>query len=427
MKKSYIFFCFILFPLFVFTQDINYARHVIDTLTSKGMSGRGYVDKGETVASNFIKNEFSKYKLANFDGNYFQSFNFSINTLPGKLNVKLDEQSLIPGEDFLVTSSSVKTKGTFKIIWFNKKIVSKKNGIKKFVQNDLSDRIIILDNRGIKDKKELELFTALKYQNVFKAKGVVTLVDSNLTWGLSDGRKKSGFVSLDILRNKFPKKTKEITLDIENKYIINYETQNVVGFVKGKTKLDSFLVFTAHYDHLGRMGKETYFPGANDNASGTAMILNLAKHFSVPENQSDFSIVFIAFSGEEVALLGSKYFTEHPLFPLSNIKFLVNLDMVGTGSEGIKVVNATVFTKQYKSLVKINDECKYLKRIAERGECNFSDHYFFYKNNVPSFFIYTFGKEHDFYHDINDKAEILPLTEYEDLFKLLVQFTKTFN
>ena len=89
------------------------------------------------------------------------------------------------------------------------------------------------------------------------------------------------------------------------------------------------------------MGKDVYFPGANDNASGVAMLLNLANYYSKKENQPKCSIAFIAFAGEEAGLLGSKYFSEHPLIPLNKMKFLVNLDLLGTGDEGMMVVNAT--------------------------------------------------------------------------------------
>ena len=69
------------------------------------------------------------------------------------------------------------------------------------------------------------------------------------------------------------------------------------------------------------MGKETIFPGANDNASGIAMLLNMVKHYSAATPK--YTMVFIAFGGEEIGLIGSRHFTDHPLFSLSNIKFLI--------------------------------------------------------------------------------------------------------
>ncbi len=89
----------------------------------------------------------------------------------------------------------------------------------------------------------------------------------------------------------------------------------MIATIKGTAIPDSFLVFSAHYDHLGQMGKDIYFPGANDNASGTSMLLNLAKYYS--QNRPKYSVLFIAFGGEEAGLIGSEYYVKNPLVPLS--------------------------------------------------------------------------------------------------------------
>jgi len=119
------------------------------------------------------------------------------------------------------------------------------------------------------------------------------------------------------------------------------------------------------------MGSKTYYPGANDNASGTSMVLDLARHYSLPENKPEYSIVFITFSGEEAGLFGSKYFAENPLFPIEDIKLVVNLDMIGSGSEGITVVNGTLYDTLMVQMQQINKENNYLTNIKLRGEsCN---------------------------------------------------------
>jgi Zn-dependent M28 family amino/carboxypeptidase len=206
-----------------------------------------------------------------------------------------------------------------------------------------------------------------------------------------------------------------------------FQTQNIIGYVKGKVQPDTFLVFTAHYDHLGQMGPEAYFPGGNDNASGTAMLLDLASYFSDKHNRPYYSVVFIAFGGEEAGLLGSFYYVNHPLFPLSQIKFLINIDMVGSGSDGIKVVNGSVFKNDFERMVKLNDKNNYLKKVSPRGAAANSDHFPFYDKGVPSFFIYTLGDECKEYHNIYDTPENVPYTEYDDLFRLLTDFMGSFN
>jgi aminopeptidase YwaD len=192
--------------------------------------------------------------------------------------------------------------------------------------------------------------------------------------------------------------------------------------VQGSEQPDSFIVFTAHYDHLGQMGKDVYFPGANDNASGVAMLLNLAKYYSQPENKPKYSIAFIAFGAEEVGLIGSAYFTMHPLFPLARIHFLINMDILGTGDEGITVVNATLHNPEFVKLKQLNDTNQYLPLIKPRGKASISDHHFFTERGVPCFYIYTLGGIKA-YHDTCDQAATLPLTEYDDLFRLLRDFT----
>ncbi len=253
--------------------------------------------------------------------------------------------------------------------------------------------------------------------NTCKAKAIVALKDK-LTWSVAQSL--NDYPLIEVLR-KSVNRPKEISFVIENNLIQAHQSQNLIGYIEGTEHPDSFIVFSAHYDHLGQMGKDVYFPGANDNASGCAMLLNLAKYYSVPERKPKCSVAFIAFCGEEPGLLGSKYYTEHPLFPLKNIKFLLNMDIMGTGEEGITVVNGSLFKKEFDKLKEINSENNFIKDVKIRGKAANSDHYWFSENGVRACFIYTMGGIKA-YHDINDKAETLPLNEFEDLFKLITNF-----
>ena len=95
--------------------------------------------------------------------------------------------------------------------------------------------------------------------------------------------------------------------------------------------------------------------------------------------------------------------------------------MIGTGSEGMTVVNGSIFKEEFQLLEKLNAEKKYTPSILKRGEAANSDHYFFYKKGVSSFFIYLRGGIQA-YHDIFDKEETLPLTGFENLYLLLLDF-----
>ncbi len=317
-------------------------------------------------------------------------------------------------------------KNSGKIFLIDSAFLSVKENLRNIQDFNFSKNIIVIDKKGISDKDILNLLEGMSTTNYLQAKAFIYITDKKLTWGLSDARSVNTFPVFEVSRTALPEKIKKASFSVNSKYTPSYQTQNVVGFIKGKIKPDSFFVFTAHYDHLGMMGNKVLFPGAHDNASGVAMSMDLMKYYANPEHAPDYSMVFIATSAEEMGILGSEYFCSHPLFDLSKIKFLLNLDMMSTGDDGIMLVNGGVFTNEYDKMVKLNTAHNYVKTISKRGEAKNSDHWYFYKKGVKCFFIYTLGGKTE-YHNINDKAANLPMTEYEDIFKLLLDFVKSFN
>jgi hypothetical protein len=401
---------------------LDYAHYVIDTLTSPAIDGRGYVDSSDYKAARFIRNEFEKMMLKPLSENYFQTFTLSANTFPAEMKVKYDGKKLIPGQDFLVDAASSGLKGKLKVVPVIKEnkqdtsVLAGPDALKK-LQHVENKQVLLSYNRNDWTKQQLKVLRdMLNGTSAFTTKGIIESDTGKLTWDAAHDT--IPFLRLQ-LRHAQPVKDTKIKVDIDATYKRNYLSRNVMAFIPGSVSSDTFIVFTAHYDHLGQMGDGTYFPGANDNASGTSMVLNLAGYYS--QHPQKYNVAFICFSGEELGLLGSSYFVDHPVFPLSKIKFLINLDIVGTGEDGIKVVNATEFPKQFDQLVKLNTEKQYVKQVLPRGKAANSDHYPFYEKGVPCFFIYTLGGIAA-YHDIYDRAETLPLTEYEDLFRLLVEF-----
>ena len=354
-------------------QDLGYARKLVDTFTSQSLWGRGYTKNGMGKAADIIASEFKVYGLEPMDGKTFlQEFSFPINTFPGTMEATINGAALRPGKDFIVLPQSIGQKADG--------VLQQKDSV-TFI--DPTSRILVL----LKDK---------------------------LTW--SAAQVQEDYTGIEVLKTSISGKPEQISIDIQNSLLADFKAANVCALVKGTKQPDSMILFTAHYDHLGGMGKDTYFPGANDNASGVALLLSLAKYYA--SNPQPYSIAFIAFAAEEAGLLGSKYFTDHPLVALEKIRFLVNVDMVGTGETGITVVNATEHAKEFAILNQINEGKKYLSKINARGKAANSDHYFFSEKGVPAFFIYTQGGVAA-YHDVNDIAKTLPLTEFEDLFKLL--------
>lgn len=412
MRKgvTLLFFQFICFS--IYSQDINYARKIIDTLTSPYFAGRGVVDGGEKKAAKFIANHFKNSGLKTIDTSFYQKFDAPINTFPNQMEVSIDDKKLIPGIDFIVDAASGEIDGNFSLFFYNKEELSSTEMLDSLVLNNFfADKFIVLQLKN--SEKETDIIRALKHNNVGAA-GVI-FIENKLTQHLSFVSKNYGV--LHVRKNVL--KSETITVKIDQELRSDYSSQNVIGLVKGTEYPDSFIVLSAHYDHLGRMGREVYFPGANDNASGVAMLLDLAKFYV--QNPPKKSILFIAFGAEESGLVGSKYFVNNPIVSLSQINFVFNMDLMGTGSEGGMIVNGRVYESHYEKLTQINNKKNYLPIIKKRGKAKNSDHYWFSEKGVPSFFLYLMGGV-SAYHDVDDVFKTLPLTKYEDSFRLIRDF-----
>lgn len=362
--------------LSLFAQDIREARRTLDSLTSPTFWGRGYTKNGMQKAADYIASCFKSYGLQPMKGKHFkQPFTYAVNTFPGQMEVSIDGQKLVAGKDFIIDQNSIGTRA----------------------------------NEALIQKDSITFIAA-------NSRTIVSL-EEKLTWSVA--QKPTDYTHILVKKNSLKNPPSQLVANIENEWLPNFEAANVCAMVKGTTHPDSVILLTAHYDHLGGMGSTTYFPGANDNASGVSFLLNLAKYYAA--HPQKYTMAFICFAGEEAGLLGSKYFTENPLLPLAKIRFLFNIDMVGTGETGATVVNATQYPNEFKLLNQINDKNKLLVKINPRGKAANSDHYFFTEKGVPAFFLYTQGGIAA-YHDVFDQPKTLPFTVYEQLFKLFVDF-----
>jgi aminopeptidase YwaD len=411
-----------------FAQDTIYARSVVRKLASPAFKGRGYTLNGDKIAADFISKEFAKSRLIPLSQSYYQPYILSANTFPGKVKVKIDGVLYKTGVDYLVDAACPTVKGKFNVITITRTELRSKQSMASVLAR-ASNSFILLDNRPDKEETSEQLnninlnLEQLQFDEALVFKGLIIFTRDKLTWTTSSSQASHPVLILNKLGFE-PKKAKTIDLDIQAVWKKDYQTQNVAGMIKGSTNTDSMLVVTAHYDHLGLMGKSVYFPGANDNASGTAMLLSLIRYYAI--HKPRYNMVFIAFSGEEIGLLGSKAFLEHPLIDLKKIKFLVNFDLAGTGEEGIRVVNGTIFKTEFEKVVALNTEYKLLKKVDIRGESCNSDHCLFYQAGVPDFFIYTQGGIKA-YHDIYDRSETLPLTAFQSYFTLMTKFFDSIN
>lgn len=403
--------------------QIDEVRRITKSLCSPEFYGRGYYKKGDSLAADYLVDEFKKLGIEGYNGTVLQPFEIqSVNTFPGRMIVNNGSFSLNPGVHFVVDPSSSGFVGELRPFRLTPKMLFDREGLSKIIRdirNEKTDR-----NSVVLDLIDLDLDTLKQLSGISQALAaychVIEITDEKFTWSVSTEQLPNALIKIqDSIYSGGP-----LNVEIDAQLLNNYMSQNVIAYLPGKKKCTKTILFTAHYDHLGHMGSNTYFPGANDNASGTAMLFTMAKYFK--ENPSDYNVMFIAFAGEEAGLLGSKYFVENPILKLKKIKFLVNLDIMGSGEDGITAVNATVFEKEFELLQRINEEKKLLTKVKRRGPSANSDHYWFTENGVPAFFIYTMGPNKH-YHDIFDTYEELSFREYDDITDLLITFVRRLN
>jgi len=422
-------------PIFGFrasAQDSLYARRVIETLTSPEFHGRGYAFHGDSIAARFISAEFSRLQLKKWTNNYYQSYNnFSINVFEGHTKVDFGKNypSSSQSDAMQIIPYSAETKGKFRIVSANDKMLKDTNAFKlndKFVLVDmlkftLVDTVKLGQNITFNEKEDQ--WRKIIRRNSLNAKGYIVLNEKLGAYSPISGRTKSSHTTIYLLKDSVSGSLKKASIDLDARFIENYQTQNICGYVEGKLYPDTFFVFGAHYDHLGQIGESYYFPGANDNAAGVAMVMDLARHYSLPENRPDYSMVFIAFSGEEIGLLGSSHFVENAPFPLENVKMMLNLDVMGSGEDGFTFVCGQVFPEEFEKFARINEEKNYAPKLLAREASSNSDHAPFYKKGCKAMFIYGMGKTGKYHHP-SDTLENLSLGGYNSLFRLIVDYIK---
>jgi hypothetical protein len=223
----------------------------------------------------------------------------------------------------------------------------------------------------------------------------------------------------DIPKGKF---TAEIKMDM---VVTTTELQpsNVVGILEGSDKKDEYLLMTAHYDHLGKVGNDIYY-GADDDGSGTTAVLQMAEAFTAAAKAGSKprrTIVFMTVSGEEMGLFGSAYYAEHPIFPLDKTSADLNTDMVGRTdterktADSLNYVYVIGHNKLSSDLPVINEgvNSKYTQLVLDykfddprdpEGIFYRSDHYNFARKGVPILFFYD-GMLLADYHQPTDTVE----------------------
>lgn len=198
------------------------------------------------------------------------------------------------------------------------------------------------------------------------------------------------------------------------------DSENIWAYIEGSEKPNEVIVISAHYDHIGIENGEI-FNGADDDGSGTVALLEIAQAFSKAKKEGHGpkrSILFLHVTGEEHGLLGSRYYTENPLFPLANTITNINIDMIGRhdafhsdssnyvyliGSDYLSTDLYKICENANKNYVNLFIDYKFNDKNDPNRFYYRSDHYNFAKNNIPSVFL--FNGVHADYHKATDEVD----------------------
>ena len=236
-------------------------------------------------------------------------------------------------------------------------------------------------------------------------------------------------IAVDFLRNYYQKQNIEAAINTKNYFqemILNIrgknvKTENVVAIIPGSENPEEYIVISAHLDHVGQKNGQIY-NGADDDGSGNVAMLEIAEAFQIAvkeNNRPKRSIIFLHVTGEEKGLLGSRYYTENPLYPLKETIANLNIDMIGRldpkrvdkDPNYIYLIGSDKLSNELHEVSELVNS-KYTNLIldytfnAENDPNRFyyrSDHYNFAKNGIPV--IFYFNGTHEDYHQPTDTAD----------------------
>lgn len=417
MKRLFLLF-FVFVAVSVSAQDLGHYKEIIKELSSAKYRGRGYAEDGANKAGKWIAKEFAKMGA---DEVVCQPFTHNINTFPGKMEFSVDGIRQIPGVDFTLREFNPSIKGEFKLYYIDMENYDADRVFADLALPEWENAMVVCDFmftfqhgadfKKMQSKEECSsagfIYTWEAPLKFYKAYGD-TVKDKPIIWVTPD----------------FPTDAKMVKLDIENEFLEDCECFNVIAKVEGE-KHDQCYVFTAHYDHLGLLGKKTYYPGAHDNASGTAAIITLAAYYA--EHTPEYDMYFIAFSGEDANLRGSEWYAKHPIVPLSDIRYLINLDMIGDNNSDLYCEVSNEGVAGYEVFEMVNSEKGYFKALDRAELADNSDHYPFAVRNVPCiFFMNENGDAFKYYHTVYDTFENSIFDNYEPTCKLIIDFIERY-
>ena len=431
----------------------KYLKHInkkdlkenLTVLASDEYEGRETTKEGQKKAAKYIKDFFISNGITSpIKESYYQQFNVSVTDYK-RIQIKINNEDLEIIDHFYVVGSTNDT------VLKNKELVDVLYGISSEEHDDYKGKNvngkIVLINEDIPNNIDPTNSWESWRKKVLlaKEKGAVGVICIKKNYRQSlevlkpyllypemkmhfNARLKSNLIPYICISKETHKrflKNKDLSIDIDIDISYDATAENVLGFIKGKT--DELVVISAHYDHLGYDNGQVC-NGADDDGSGTVSLMSIAKAFQKAYNDGykpKRSVLFLAVSGEEKGLFGSKYYTDNPIFPLENTIANLNIDMVGR----VDTVHDDINYIYLIGSDRISKDLHYLSEQVNKDHIGFdldytfnsesdpnhfyyrSDHYNFAKNGIPV--IFYFSGIHKDYHKPTDDVEKINFEKLE--------------
>lgn len=431
-------------------------------LASDELMGRGVDNAGIGLARDYIAAEFKRYGLVpgGENGSFFQGLEAltgaKINE-PSSLSFE-NGPSLVLNEEWIPFSFSRSTHVQAELVFAGYGITAKDYGYDDYTGLDVKDKIVLVLRYEPPPKNQKSPFQkSPRYSNhatlISKADnarnhgaigmilvdfhppgaGEKTLIPGRRTLGPSDAgivatqikreivesRLQEAGLSLQELKEKIDKEEKPASIPLPGIRVsihvalekITKKTDNVIGVLPGSDAelRGENIVIGAHYDHIGlgyfgtrdTSAEGKIHNGADDNASGTAVMMKLAERLSRRPNRQARTIVFVAFTAEELGTHGSNHYVNHPTFPLASTKAMINLDMVGRMKDNRLTAAGIDTAKEFRALVTAAGQ-EFGAEISPSPRAGSgSDHAAFYRKNIPVLHFYT-GSHEDYHRPTDD-------------------------
>ena len=413
MKKHFLILLLALVAVQLTAQDLGQYKRVVKALSSSKYQGRGYARGGANKAGKYLAKQ---YKKAGVDEVTLQPFTIDINTFNGKMEMWADGKKLTAGVDFSMREYSPGVHGEFPVYHVDTLNYDADRMFEDLAKPEYANALVCCDFWFAYRHKE---FSKLQKAGECTNAGLIQTWTSPIKFYKAYGHRVADkpivWVTPEAIEG-----VKSVRLNVDNEFLKDYGLFNVIAKVNG-ARHDSCYVFTAHYDHLGNLGRKIFYAGANDNASGTATLVTLAAHYA--KNRPPYDMYFLAFSGEDANLRGSEFFANNPIVPLEQIRHLCNIDMIGDNNPVLYCETSDAGLSEFATFEKINNKKKYFKGIDRGALAANSDHYPFAKKGVPCiFFENEKGDAFKNYQSPQDSWENAITVTYEPLFRLVRDF-----